>query len=112
MNYIKQFSLADQVAIVTGACGGLGQVQVRILIDAGANVVLTDINQSDLQSLSSQLPSDKILIQSCNVIDINTIKNLIHVSHKKFKRIDILVNCAGGKCVSVKVITLPHKKMT
>ncbi len=33
MSYVKQFSLENQVAIVTGACGGLGQEVVKVLMD-------------------------------------------------------------------------------
>jgi len=42
MKWIDQFSLEKQVAIVTGAAGGLGSELVKILMEAGADVVLAD----------------------------------------------------------------------
>ncbi|MBA3535382.1 MAG: SDR family oxidoreductase [Tatlockia sp.] len=95
MSYLKQFSLENQVAIVTGACGGLGQEVVKVLVDAGAKVVLADINQLTLETMFSKIDSTKKLLSVCDVRDKNTIKNLIEDTDKKFSRIDILVNCAG-----------------
>ncbi|STX28808.1 acetyoacetyl CoA reductase [Legionella beliardensis] len=95
MNASKQFSLVDQVAIVTGACGGLGQELVKILVDAEANVVLADVDQSSLNALALEINSNKVLAQLCDVTDKKAINNLIKKTHQKFGRIDSLVNCAG-----------------
>lgn len=40
MNYIKQFSLVDQVAIVTGACGGLGRELEQFYVWMGAMLIV------------------------------------------------------------------------
>ena len=42
MKWTSLFSLVNQVAIVTGAAGGLGQQFVNILLGAGASVILVD----------------------------------------------------------------------
>ncbi|MBA3535959.1 MAG: SDR family oxidoreductase [Tatlockia sp.] len=95
MSYVKQFSLKNQVAIVTGACGGLGQEVVKVLVSAGAKVVLADVDQSNLESLFSKIDWSKKYLSVCDVTDKNTVRKLIEETHKKFSRIDILVNCAG-----------------
>ncbi|HVV68638.1 MAG TPA: SDR family oxidoreductase [Gammaproteobacteria bacterium] len=95
--WIQKFSLENQVAIVTGAAGGLGQQLARILLDAGAKVILTDIDAERLNTISQQLdPSQQhIFVQSCDVTQKQSICNLIEAIEKRFSSVDILINCAG-----------------
>jgi NAD(P)-dependent dehydrogenase (short-subunit alcohol dehydrogenase family) len=97
MQWIKQFSLENKVVMITGAAGGLGRELVRAVIDAGAKVILVDLNQSALEALIKQenIPADKHLLHICNVIDKSAIEKLIHAAHAKFGRIDVLINSAG-----------------
>lgn len=95
MNWIQQFFLDNQVAIVTGASGGLGQQLVNILLDANAYVVLVDNNKSRLEEFSQKLPSRQILSLVGDVSYKNDILKIIANTHQKFGKIDILINCAG-----------------
>ena len=54
MNWIKQFSLQNEVAVITGAAGGLGRELVKILYDAGASLVLADTDTVSLKLLSKK----------------------------------------------------------
>lgn len=97
MKWIEQFSLKNQVAVVTGALGGLGRELVTILVDAGAHVVLVDTHEKKLKEFSKQIDSTGKIIfaQVCDVTQKSSILKLIAAIHRKFKAIDILVNCAG-----------------
>jgi len=97
MRWIEQFSLENQVAVITGASGGLGRELVAILADAGATLVLADTNEIKLKELAQELdPSgEKVLAQKCDVTNQQDILSLIENAHNKFKRIDVLINCAG-----------------
>ncbi len=97
MKWIDQFSLENQVAIVTGAVGGLGRELVAILLDAGARIVLADTDENKLKELSEQIdPSGaKILAQVCDVTRPRDVLRLIHNTDHKFGSIDVLINCAG-----------------
>lgn len=55
MNWIKQFSLQNEVAVITGAVGGLGRELVKILYDAGASLVLADTDIASLQLFSEEI---------------------------------------------------------
>lgn len=97
MKWIEQFSLEKQVAIVTGAAGGLGSDLVKILIDAGANVVLADTDELSLRELAQELdPSGlRLFVQKCDVTKEQDILSLIDQTHRQYGKIDILVNSAG-----------------
>jgi len=97
MKWIDQFSLKNQVAVVTGAAGGLGCELARILADAGACVVLADRDESKLEELSREIdPSgEMVLTQKCDVTKEQDILCLIENAHRKFRTIDVLVNSAG-----------------
>ncbi|MDE6445018.1 MAG: SDR family NAD(P)-dependent oxidoreductase [Muribaculaceae bacterium] len=45
-------------AIITGACGGIGECFARELASRGCNLVLTDIDTRRLEQLSASLPAD------------------------------------------------------
>lgn len=92
MKWISQFSLENQVAIVTGATGGLGQTLVDILLDAGAKVISADLDEKKLNELSN---NPNVLTQICDVTKKEDILRLIAHTHQTFGAIHILVNCAG-----------------
>lgn len=97
MKLMDLFSLENQVAIVTGSLGGLGQELVKILLLAGAQVILVDINEEKLKQFATTIDPQhkKTFIQVCNVTNQKDIQTLIENAHHKYHRIDILVNCAG-----------------
>lgn len=52
---MSDFELVDQVVIVTGAAGGIGQAISREFTEAGATVVLAGRTEASLSSLASEL---------------------------------------------------------
>jgi 3-oxoacyl-[acyl-carrier protein] reductase len=97
MSWVKQFSLENEVVVITGAAGGLGRELVKILYDAGASLVLADTDLVNLQLLADEIdPSgQKVIVQQCDVTSEKDILSLIKKTNESFKRIDVLVNCAG-----------------
>ena len=51
------YDFTGQVALVTGASSGMGLATVRAFAEAGASVVLADINQAALTSVARALAS-------------------------------------------------------
>lgn len=97
MGWVDQFSLKDQVAVVTGAAGGLGRELATILADAGTRIVLADTDESKLNPLSQKIDptGERVLVQKCDVTQKTQILQLVHDTDKKFRSIDVLINCAG-----------------
>ncbi len=95
----EKFKLDKKCALITGASGLLGKEHAIALLEAGAHVIITDINSQQLNSrfeeLSTDFGSDRI---TKIIMDVSKKEN-IHSALKKIKlkkyRIDILLNNAA-----------------
>ena len=95
---LKQFSLVDRTAIVTGGGRGIGKAIALGLADAGANVVVSARTASDIEATASEIEKKgkKALAVPTDVRLIDQINNLVDKTMKEFGKVDILVNNAGG----------------
>lgn len=88
------FSLKGKVAIVTGACGLIGKKHCEALVNAGANVVVADINEDACKKTVASLQGNHMAI-SFDVTNEKSIKDSCAKILAKYKTIDILVNNAA-----------------
>ena len=90
-------TLADQVAIVTGASSGIGEATARALAAEGAAVVLAARREERLHDLKEEIENNggQALVVSTDVTDRKAVEALIEQTKEAFGRIDILVNNAG-----------------
>lgn len=91
---MELFSLKNKTAIVTGALGLIGKEHCKALSEAGANVVVADINKNDCDKFAVTLQTESIGI-AVDVTNPDSIKKLRDSVIAKFKHIDILVNNAA-----------------
>jgi NAD(P)-dependent dehydrogenase (short-subunit alcohol dehydrogenase family) len=94
-NLVPNFSLNDQVAVVTGGAGVLCAAMCRALADAGAKVAVLDLRLEPAESLADEIGNGAIGL-ACNVLDKASIESAAHAVMIRFGRVDILVNGAGG----------------
>jgi 3-oxoacyl-[acyl-carrier protein] reductase len=89
--------LRDQVAIVTGAGGGIGAAIALALADAGANVVVNDVAAEAAQSVAAQVEERGVraLVSTADITDPDQVQAMVQAVTEQFGRIDILVNNAG-----------------
>lgn len=91
---LQNFSLQDKVAVVTGAAGLLGNEHCMALAEAGAKVIVCDLDYDNCQALASRLsPQGMALV--CDISDPTSLKQLRSIVLEEFGRIDILVNNAA-----------------
>ena len=88
------FSLENKVAIVTGALGLIGKNHCEALAEAGAKVVVCDLDQTECNNFAGNLPQKSVGI-SADITDKDSVSDLKERTLKEFGRIDILVNNAA-----------------
>ena len=93
----KFLDLRGKVAIVTGAGRGMGRTHALTLAQAGAKVMLSDINLEDCQKVVIEIKKERgeALATKCDIASKADVDNLIAQTLKSFGKIDILVNNAG-----------------
>ena len=88
----------NKVAIVTGAASGLGFAAAQKLMDEGAKVLLTDINEEVINSMPQRLSNYSETQFHTAVHDVANEEswiNIIENAENQFGKINILVNSAG-----------------
>ena len=90
-------SLQGKVAIVTGAAQGIGRAIAETLAQAGADIVVADLDPSRSQETVKAIEAlgRKVLNVKVNVADANDAKAMAEQVMKAWGKIDILVNNAG-----------------
>jgi len=98
-NILRKFDLTGKNVLITGAAGLLGIEHAKALLSINANIILTDINLSLLQSAKNELKIYKkeadVVIYEMNVTDLNSVKNVLNQLRILNKRVDILINNAA-----------------
>lgn len=90
--------LHDQVIVITGGAGLLGQEFVKAVIEQHGIAVIADINEEFAKDiteiLSHELKTDRIDYVTLDITSKDSLQNTISYLHKKYGRIDSLVNNA------------------
>ncbi len=95
MKNIKElFNLKDRVAIVTGGAGYLGVAESFALAEAGAKVIVADIDIDKSKKVADEITKSGFYA-AAEMIDLSkeeSISIIINKIYEKYKSIDILVN--------------------
>jgi NAD(P)-dependent dehydrogenase (short-subunit alcohol dehydrogenase family) len=93
-------SFEGQVALVTGAGGGIGLAAASAFAEAGASVIMADSNAALLEEAASALRSagHEVLAMTCDVRDRNQVRAMTEQAVKAYGRLDAAFNNAGINC--------------
>lgn len=86
--------LNDKVFIVTGGGSGLGAATARALAEAGAKVVIADVNREAGEGLAGELGAGVLFVET-DVTSETSAVNAVQTAISSFGAIHGLVNCAG-----------------
>ena len=90
--------VAGKVAVITGAASGLGYAAAIKLMNEGAKVMLSDINEEIINSMPERLKDFSKTQFSAFTHDVTKEDSwieLIEKTESEFGKINILVNSAG-----------------
>ncbi len=92
------FDFSDRVVIVTGAAGNLGSAVAQAFQTAGAKLVLVDRAADRLPRLFPDLVDspNHFLATSVDLTNAEAVETMVDETVKRFGRVDVLVNTAGG----------------
>jgi NAD(P)-dependent dehydrogenase (short-subunit alcohol dehydrogenase family) len=91
------YNFTGKVALVTGASSGIGLASARAFAEAGAAIVLADVNEAALQAAAGQLRAEghRALGVLCNVADEDQTARLVEHVVAEFGQLDMAFNNAG-----------------
>ena len=91
------YDFTGQVALVTGGSSGMGLATVHAFAEAGAAVVLADINEETLRTAADDLTTagHQVLAVRCDVSDEDNVAEMLKATVDTFGRLDMAFNNAG-----------------
>ena len=109
MKGIEKFSLKDKVAFVTGGARGIGKAVATGFAEAGAHIVIADLDVEEGQKTASALAAEngvRTLAVKTDVTKPESVADLIATIDREFGHLDIAF-CNAGICINA-----PAKDMT
>lgn len=114
-SYTSLFNLSGKVAVVTGGAGFLGKHFCRGLVEAGASVVIVDVNSVEVSKIAAEINSNhpgRALGVTADITSESDVSEVVAKTVGEFQRIDILLNNAAGKGSSHDAYFAPFEEYT
>ena len=91
------FDFSGRVLLLTGASGGIGRAVAELFLEAGAKLLLADLNELDVASLASSLDpvGDRTLAMGYDASRAEHAEAAVALCLDRFGRLDFLVPAAG-----------------
>lgn len=93
--------LAGKVAIVTGGGSGIGEAIALRYAREGARVAVVDMNEANAEKVAKAIAKrgGQAVAIRADVTKSADIAVMVEATVRRFKRLDVLVNNAGSRCV-------------
>ncbi len=99
--------IKDKVAVITGGACGIGAGAVKLFIEEGASVIVSDLNEDIGQALADELGARARFIKT-DVTQEAEVAAAVDLAVSEFGRLDCIINNAGivGAVGSIKDISV------
>jgi len=87
--------LENKTAIITGGAGGIGQATAKRMIEEGAKVLITDLDEDALKKVSEEIDSPNLHYIAADVTDEGQVKAYAQKAKELFGNVDVFFNNAG-----------------
>ena len=102
-----KYDLKNRVAVVTGGAQGFGLAITERFIEAGAKVVIWDIDESAANDAINKLKSEHLSHQNVDVTNFEKVHKNLEEVEKRHGKIDIFINNAGIAGINTTVAEYP-----
>ena len=102
-----KYDLNKRVAVVTGGAQGFGLAVSERFIEAGAKVIIWDIDEEAIKKAIEKVSSENLTYQIVDVSDFENINNSLMEIENKHGKIDIFINNAGIAGMNTTVAEYP-----
>ena len=102
-----KYDLKDRVAIVTGGAQGFGLAITERFIEAGAKVIIWDVDENAAKEAVTKIKSENVSYQIVDVTNFEIINKNLLETEKSHKKIDIFINNAGMAGLNTTVADYP-----
>ena len=102
-----KYDLNNRVAVVTGGAQGFGLAITERFIEAGAKVVIWDIDEVEAKKAIDKVKSENLSHQIVDVTNFEIVNKNLEEIEKKHGKIDIFINNAGITGVNTTVVDYP-----
>jgi len=102
-----KYDLNNRVAVVTGGAQGFGLAITERFIEAGAKVVIWDIDENAVKEAIDKVKSENLSHQVVDVTNFEIVNKNLGEVDKKYGKIDIFVNNAGIAGMNTTVAEYP-----
>ncbi len=91
------FGLEGKVAVVTGAASGIGESSAEVLAQAGARVVLGDLNAEGAEAVAKRIRESggQAVSQGLDIGNRGEVDEIVVRAAREFGGLDVLCNIAG-----------------
>lgn len=88
-------SLNGRLCLVTGAASGIGRATARAAAEAGARLVVTDVDAEGLEAVAAELGAAAVAHRAVDVRDVDAVRELADEVHAAHGSVDVVMNVAG-----------------
>lgn len=106
-----------KTVVITGSARGFGLCQAKKFKELGCNVIISDINEANLEKALAELnkikpDTTKAIKVKADVTSYNDLENLWNIAKEEFNNVDIWINNAGVNSPDKSVYELSEKEIS